>query len=117
MFEDQDVIQADDLCIPPIWMMDLIKRQQFEQKKSLWSDGPKNIAGKNQSRWYALKDVLTAKSSTLLFEDEKVYRRYIKAVEKLIYPVIMLRDNQCLNMQMVYGAQSGMKSMAHMSVK
>ena len=47
MFEDQDVIQADDLCIPPIWMMDLIKRQQFEQKKSLWSDGPKNIAGKN----------------------------------------------------------------------
>jgi hypothetical protein len=49
--------------------------------------GPKSIAGKNRVRWNAMVDGATAKSSVLPFEDEKLYRRHIKEVEKALCPV------------------------------
>lgn len=48
--------------------------------------GPKSIAGKNRSRWNALKDGVTAKSSVLPFEDELLYKRHIREVEKALNP-------------------------------
>lgn len=48
--------------------------------------GPKSIAGKNRSRWNALKDGSTAKSSVLPFEDERLYRRHIREVENALVP-------------------------------
>lgn len=48
--------------------------------------GPKSIAGKNRSRWNALKDGATAKSSVLPFEDERLYRRHIREVETALSP-------------------------------
>ena len=49
--------------------------------------GPKSQKGKNSSRWNALIDGATAKSSVLPFEDERAYRRHIKAVEQALCPV------------------------------
>jgi len=48
--------------------------------------GPKSIAGKNRSRWNALKDGSTAKSSVLPFEDEYLYKRHIREVELALMP-------------------------------
>ena len=48
--------------------------------------GPKSIAGKNRSRWNALKDGATAKSGVLPFEDVRVYQRHIREVEKALEP-------------------------------
>lgn len=48
--------------------------------------GPKSIAGKNRSRWNALKDGATAKSAVLPFEDARVYQRHIREVEKALEP-------------------------------
>ena len=48
--------------------------------------GPKSIAGKNRSRWNALKDGATAKSGVLPFEDARVYQRHIREVEKALEP-------------------------------
>ena len=48
--------------------------------------GPKSIAGKNRSRWNALKDGATAKSAVLPFEDERLYRRHIREVEQALNP-------------------------------
>ncbi len=48
--------------------------------------GPKSIAGKNRSRWNALKDGATAKSSVLPFEDERLYKRHIREVELALRP-------------------------------
>ena len=48
--------------------------------------GPKSIAGKNRSRWNALKDGATAKSSVLPFEDERLYKRHIREVEQALVP-------------------------------
>ncbi|WP_353432702.1 hypothetical protein [Polynucleobacter sp. MWH-UH23A] len=48
--------------------------------------GPKSIAGKNRSRWNALKDGASAKSSVLPFEDERLYRRHIREVERALAP-------------------------------
>jgi len=48
--------------------------------------GPKSIAGKNHSRWNALKDGSTAKSTVLPFEDARVYQRHIREVEKALEP-------------------------------
>jgi len=49
--------------------------------------GPKSIKGKNRSRWNALVDGATAKSSVLPFEDERAYRIHIKAVEEALCPI------------------------------
>ena len=57
-----------------------------ELKKTHSQTGPKSIAGKNRSRWNALKDGATAKSSVLPFEDERLYRRHILEVEKALHP-------------------------------
>jgi len=48
--------------------------------------GPKSIKGKNRSRWNALVDGATAKSSVLPFEDERAYQGHIKAVEEALCP-------------------------------
>ena len=48
--------------------------------------GPKSIAGKNRSRWNALKDGATAKSAVLPFEDARVYQRHIREVGKALEP-------------------------------
>lgn len=48
--------------------------------------GPKSQAGKNRSRWNALKDGASAKSTILPFEDEAVYRRHIKEVRNALAP-------------------------------
>jgi len=56
------------------------------QKKAHGQTGPKSIAGKNRSRWNALKDGATAKSSVLPFEDARLYQRHIREVEKALEP-------------------------------
>jgi len=48
--------------------------------------GPKSVPGKNKSRWNAMVDGATAKSSVLPFEDERVYRAHINAVEQALCP-------------------------------
>ncbi|QWD04242.1 hypothetical protein G6720_01820 [Polynucleobacter paneuropaeus] len=48
--------------------------------------GPKTLRGKNKSRWNAMVDGATAKSSVLPFEDERIYRAHIKAVEQALCP-------------------------------
>ena len=48
--------------------------------------GPKSIAGKNRSRWNALKNGSTAKSMVLPFEDARVYQRHIREVENALEP-------------------------------
>jgi len=56
------------------------------KKKAHGQTGPKSDAGKNRARWNALKDGATAKSSVLPFEDERLYQRHIKEVEKALAP-------------------------------
>jgi hypothetical protein len=56
------------------------------KKKAYGQTGPKSLAGKNRTRWNALKDGATAKSSVLPFEDERLYQRHIKEVEKALMP-------------------------------
>lgn len=48
--------------------------------------GPKSEAGKKRSRWNALKDGATAKSTVLPFEDARLYKRHIKEVEEALAP-------------------------------
>lgn len=60
--------------------------QTVLRSKSHGQTGPKSIAGKNRSRWNALKDGATAKSAVLPFEDERLYRRHIREVEKALSP-------------------------------
>ena len=57
-----------------------------QKKKSHGHTGPKSIAGKNRSRWNALKDGATARSSVLPFEDERQYKKHIKEVEASLLP-------------------------------
>jgi hypothetical protein len=56
------------------------------QKKAFGQTGPKTIRGKNRSKWNALKDGATAKSSVLPFEDERLYKRHILGVEEALNP-------------------------------
>ena len=55
--------------------------------KAYGQTGPKSVAGKNHTRWNALKDGATAKSMVLPFEDERAYKRHIKEVEHALSPV------------------------------
>jgi hypothetical protein len=57
-----------------------------QKKKSYGHTGPKSIAGKNRSRWNALNDGATAKSSVLPFENERLYKKHIKEVEEALAP-------------------------------
>jgi len=68
--------------IPPAKLTGTIKTQG----KAYGQTGPKSIAGKNRSRWNALQDGATAKSSVLPFEDERLYRRHIREVEQALMP-------------------------------
>ena len=56
------------------------------QKKAFGQTGPKTIRGKNRSKWNALKDGATAKSTVLPFEDERLYKRHILGVEEALNP-------------------------------
>lgn len=48
--------------------------------------GPRSDAGKSRSRWNALKDGASAKSSVLPFEDGRLYQRHIAQVNKALEP-------------------------------
>jgi hypothetical protein len=56
------------------------------QKKAFGQTGPKTIRGKNRSKWNALKDGATAKSTVLPFEDERLYKGHIMGVEEALNP-------------------------------
>ena len=56
------------------------------KRKAHGQTGPKSIAGKNRSRWNALKDGATAKSTVLPFEDGQLYQKHIREVEKALVP-------------------------------
>ena len=56
------------------------------KRKAHGQTGPKSIAGKNRSRWNALKDDATAKSTVLPFEDGQLYQKHIREVEKALVP-------------------------------
>lgn len=56
------------------------------RKKAHSQTGPRSLAGKNRSRWNALKDGASARSSVLPFEDERLYKRHIKEVEGALQP-------------------------------
>ena len=55
-------------------------------KKGRGQTGPRSFAGKNNSRWNALKHGATAKSPVLPFEDERIYKRHIREVEVSLSP-------------------------------
>jgi len=57
------------------------------KRKAHGQTGPKSVAGKNRSRWNALKDGATAKSTVLPFEDGQLYQKHIREVEKALAPV------------------------------
>jgi hypothetical protein len=61
--------------------------QPSTKRKAHGQTGPKSLAGKNRSRWNALKDGSTAKSTVLPFEDEQLYQKHIREVEKALAPV------------------------------
>lgn len=63
-----------------------VPNSKQDKKRSHGQTGPKSLAGKSRSRWNALKDGATAKSSVLPFEDERQYRRHIKATENALRP-------------------------------
>jgi hypothetical protein len=56
------------------------------KRKAHGQTGPKSTAGKNRARWNALKDGSTAKSMVLPFEDEQLYQKHIREVEKALAP-------------------------------
>ena len=60
---------------------------QTSKARAHGQTGPKSLAGKNRSRWNALKDGSTAKSTVLPFEDEQLYQKHIREVEKALAPV------------------------------
>jgi Asp-tRNA(Asn)/Glu-tRNA(Gln) amidotransferase A subunit family amidase len=60
--------------------------EKSPKRKAHSQTGPKSIAGKNRARWNALKDGSTAKSMVLPFEDEQVYQKHIREVEKALAP-------------------------------
>ena len=60
--------------------------QKDSKRKAHGQTGPKSIAGKNRARWNALKDGSTAKSMVLPFEDEQLYQKHIREVEKALAP-------------------------------
>ena len=59
---------------------------QTTKRKAHGQTGPKSVAGKNRSRWNALKDGATAKSMVLPFEDQRLYQQHIREVEKALVP-------------------------------
>lgn len=63
-----------------------LANEAVARKKAHGQTGPKSMAGKNRSRWNALKDGATAKSTVLPFESEQLYRRLIKEVEQALLP-------------------------------
>jgi hypothetical protein len=60
---------------------------QTSKARAHGQTGPKSVAGKSRSRWNALKDGSTAKSTVLPFEDEQLYQKHIREVEKALAPV------------------------------
>jgi hypothetical protein len=58
-----------------------------QKKRAHGQTGPKSQAGKNRTRWNALKDGATAKSSVLPFEDGRLYKIHIAEVEKALNTV------------------------------
>ncbi|MFZ4055609.1 MAG: hypothetical protein ACOYJ4_05620 [Polynucleobacter sp.] len=60
--------------------------QKSPKRKAHGQTGPTSIAGKNNARWGALKDGSTAKSMVLPFEDERLYQKHIREVEKALVP-------------------------------
>jgi hypothetical protein len=66
--------------------MEVVREVVRSTAKAHGQTGPKSMAGKNRSRWNALKDGATAKSAVLPFEDEKLFRRHIREVQESLAP-------------------------------
>ena len=86
-------VEADEILqsIETNQIADTISQDKATEKdlkrKAHGQTGPKSIAGKNRTRWNALKDGSTAKSMVLPFEDERLYQKHIVEVEKALAPV------------------------------
>jgi hypothetical protein len=63
------------------------------QTKHQGQTGPKSKAGKNNSKFNALKTGLFAKSTVLPFEDEKAYRQHVRMIEKSLQPENALQQS------------------------
>jgi len=86
-------VEADETfqSIEANQIADIVSQDKATEKdlkrKAHGQTGPKSIAGKNRTRWNALKDGSTAKSMVLPFEDERLYQKHIVEVEKALAPV------------------------------